>query len=112
MADFQTSVMMWGSDDAVSAFSRFRRASSTNPPGHIAMRLVADLLLAIRRDVAVPDSRATGMEILGSRLNDLKKGSAITRALEAPFPEVCKEHGWEPPFDFEEPRRARFGRRR
>lgn len=110
MANFQTSVMMWGSDEAVSAFSRFRRASAANPPAHITMRLVADLLIAIRRDIAVPDSRTTGIEILGSRINDLTKESAIARALQAPFNEVCQEHGWEPPFEFEiEPARKRKG---
>lgn len=98
MPQFQTDITTWGSDEAVAAFVRFRRASNFDPPPNVIMRLVADLLVAIRRDIAVPNSRVTPMEVIGYRITDLKPGGPLARALEMPFAELCKQEHWTPPF--------------
>lgn len=100
LSDFQTAVAVWGSDETLEAFSRWRRASGSNPPPpEILVRLTADLMLAIRRDVAWPDTAATGIHAIGIRINDLDASPEMRDALTVPLKDLAKSHGWKPPFD-------------
>lgn len=98
IADFQNFVTVWGSDDVVQAFYRFRRGSTTGPPPAIMMRLTADLLLAIRRDLAWPDSSTTPLEVMGSRITDLERGGELEAAFVMPFDELAERENWSPPW--------------
>lgn len=98
LIDFQSFVPIWGSDEVVEAFYRFRRASSTEdpPPPQILVRLVADIYLAVRRDVAWPDTTVTGVHTIGVRINDLTP--ELEADLSMPFSELVRKHDWKPPF--------------
>lgn len=98
MSNFQTFVMIWGSDEVVDAFYRFRRAAVLQPPAAITMRLVADLLIAIRRDVAWPDTKVTPLQTLGSRISDLEPGGELEGAFTLPFDDLARRENWRPPW--------------
>lgn len=98
MADFHNFVTVWGSDDVVASFYRFRRGSTTSPPPAIMMRLTADLLLAIRRDLAWPDSSTSALEIMGSRITDLEPGGDLESAFTMPFEALVKREKWAAPW--------------
>lgn len=98
IVEFQTFVTIWGSDEVNEAFYRFRSSSATDPPGKVTVRLVSDFLLAVRRDVAWPDTTLDGLHTVGTRINDLAEDPATVHALTAPLGEVFEAHGWTPPF--------------
>lgn len=98
VADFQAFVTVWASDEVVEAFFRFRLASSTEPPVGITMRLMAELLLAIRRDVAWPRSAMTGIQAIGMRINDLPEHPELADDLAMPLPELFAKYDWQAPF--------------
>ena len=98
MADFQPLVTLWGSDEVNEAFFRFRASASTDPPAKVIMRLVADFLLAIRRDVASPETTLDGLHTVGTRINDLNDDPEIVKALTLPLDNVFAMTGWKPTF--------------
>lgn len=98
MADFQTFVSVWGSDEVVEAFWRYRLAASANPPSHVIIRLMADFLVAVRKDVAWPNTKITGLQTVGMRINDIPEHPELAEAMTKPLPELFAEHGWTPPF--------------
>lgn len=99
LPDFMTFVSIWGSDEAVTAFFRFRSSASTNPPPAITVRLVADFLLAARRDLAGPDTSITGLEAIGMRINDIYEQPTYVDAFALPFDELARRHDWTPPWE-------------
>lgn len=97
LLDFQTAVIVWGSDQVIEAFARYRILASHNPPALITMRLVADLQLAMRRDLAWPDTKVELGLIIGMRINDLDEHSEILHAMKMPLEELYEQEGWKPP---------------
>jgi hypothetical protein len=97
LADFQTFVTVWGSDEVVEAFFRYRSAASSSPPPPILFRLMSDFLIAARRDLAWPNTHMTGLHMLGMRINDLADQPDIVEAFSMPWPELEEKHGWKPP---------------
>jgi hypothetical protein len=96
MSDFQTFVSVWGSDDAVRAFYRFRTASSTNPPPMIIIRLVSDFIIEARRDLAWPSTTLTGREVMGMRINEYSP--ELEEALTLPFDALASKYAWRAPW--------------
>lgn len=97
-ADFQSFVTIWGSDEVVRKFFRFRTASGSNPPPPILFRMIGDFLVEVRRDLAWPSTEITGLDILGMRLNDLPENPQIIEAFSSSFDELCEKYSWEPPW--------------
>ncbi len=98
ITQFMNLVIAYGSDDALSAFTKFRTGSAASPPPMIVVRLTADLFAAIRRDLAGATS-VTGLELVGMRISDLyKPGGMLLGALVDPFPVVCERENWTPPW--------------
>lgn len=98
MRDFMSLVVVYGSDEVLTAFSRFRAASAAAPPAPIILRLTADLFAAIRVDLA-GTSRATGLELVGMRISDIySPGGTLLGALRDPFEDVCARESWAPPW--------------
>lgn len=93
------SVVAYRSDDVLRTFARFRTASTTDPSTLILMRLVSDFILAIRRDLNGGQSAATGVELIGMRVNDLYNQEGLYNALTAPFENVCAKNEWVPPWE-------------
>jgi len=96
MSDFQTFVSVWGSDDAVRAFYKFRIASSTNPPPMIIIRLVSDFMIEARRDLAWPNTQLTGREVMGMRLNETTP--ELEEALTLEFDALAMKYEWRAPW--------------
>ena len=99
MADFQSFVTVWGSDEVVEKFYRFRVASPANPPSLVIMRLISDFLLAVRRDIAWPGTELDGMHMIAMRINAIDKQSDIRRALTMPLDELFSWQEWTPNFE-------------
>lgn len=99
MADFQTFVTIWGSDEVVEAFYRYRTAANSSPPTLVVMRLMADFLVAVRRDVAWPDTHIPNLYTIGMRINDLSEHPEMTEALAMPLSELFAREKWSAPFD-------------
>lgn len=96
--DFMNDVVIYGSDDVLQAFTRFRIASDANPPAPVIIRLVSDFMLAIRRDLDGGQSAVTGLEVIGMRINGLYDESNTIAALTEPFEVVCAQNEWTPPW--------------
>lgn len=99
MADFQSFVTVWGSDEVVEKFYRFRVASAGNPPSLVIMRLMSDFLLAVRRDIAWPGTELDGMHMIAMRINDIDERPDMKRALTMPLDELFAWQKWEPNFE-------------
>lgn len=97
MPDFQTFVSVWGSDDAVRAFYKFRVASSTNPPPMIIIRLVSDFMIEARRDLAWPNTELTGREVIGMRINETTP--ELEEALTSDFEALARKYDWRAPWN-------------
>lgn len=96
--DFMNDVVIYGSDDVLRAFTRFRLASDANPPAPVIIRLVSDFMLAIRRDLDGGQSAVTGIEVIGMRINGLYDDPNTIAALTEPFEVVCAQNEWTPPW--------------
>ena len=96
--DFMNDVVIYGSDDVLRAFTRFRLASDANPPAPVIIRLVSDFMLAIRRDLDGGQSAVTGVELIGMRINGLYDDPNTIAALTEPFEVVCAQNEWTPPW--------------
>lgn len=99
---FMNQVVVYGSDEVLEAYARFRVGTATEPPPYVTFNLVASLILAIRRDLAGPGSKVTGLQVIGMRVNDLYNQPELVHALSSPLDEVAKRHGWTPPWPVEE----------
>lgn len=97
--DFMNDVVIYGSDDVLRAFTRFRLASDANPPAPVIIRLVSDFMLAIRRDLDGGQSAVTGIEMIGMRINGLYDEPKVIAALREPFEVVCDQNEWTPPWE-------------
>lgn len=99
IADFQTFVTVWGSDEVVETFYRYRASANVPRPNVIVMRLVADFLIAVRKDVAWPETQIPNLYAIAMRINDLHEHPEMTEALAMPLTELFKKHEWTPPFN-------------
>ncbi|MCE0458451.1 hypothetical protein [Curtobacterium flaccumfaciens] len=99
MADFGGFVTVWGSDEVIEVFYRWRSAAPTTPPALVTMRLTADLLVAIRKDIAWPDTKVTNLHMIGHRINDLPEHPEMVAALSLPLGEFLATQDWTPPFE-------------
>lgn len=106
IADFQAFITVWGSDEAVRTFYRYRVSANSSPPTLVIMRLMADFLLAVRKDVAWPDTSISGLHVIGMRINDLAEHPEMKDALATPLETLFKSEGWTPPFDLDESERV------
>ncbi|OCI32708.1 hypothetical protein [Oerskovia enterophila] len=97
---FMIDSITYASDEVLVAFARFRLASAAvpTPPAQITMRLVADFMIAIRKDIVGPASKATGIELMGVRINDLFSSKENVDALTLSLEELSQEHDWRAPW--------------
>jgi hypothetical protein len=95
---FMTWVQIYGSDETVWVVHRYMQAIYADAPVNVTMRLLAELVLALRHELGQPDSKATALDIMGFRINDIYEdgiGLAWTRL---PERELYKHEGWTPPW--------------
>lgn len=93
-----TWLSIYGSDKAVTTFHWLMQAAYHDAPGPITVRLYAEFVLAARKDIGLPSSSLTAVELLGMRLRDLYTDPDTYDALSMPFKRLCKREGWTPPW--------------
>jgi hypothetical protein len=72
MAKFTENIVIWGSEDIVEAWYRFRQVSSeSNEPGVQVIFEVEQLLLAIRKDLGHSNKNLSRGKIIGLFVNDV-----------------------------------------
>ncbi|MBC3842121.1 hypothetical protein GXW82_23705 [Streptacidiphilus sp. 4-A2] len=99
LADFCTSITIYGSDGAIIAFHDFRQAVFHPPlPALVATRLFADFLLGARQDTGRSDTDVTRAQIMGMRIGDLYEVESRRSALDLPFDVLCRREGWTAPW--------------
>ena len=106
LQDFKTWVSIYGSDDSVMAFRNFMQATYNDPPSMITGRLVAEFILAARRDIGYPDTKAEPIHVFGIRISDIHHDRDYYESMTLPFEELCAKYGWEIPWRQEPQRRA------
>lgn len=99
IVDFQGFVTVWGSDEVVETFYRWRVSAGLNPPNLVAMRLMADLLVAVRRDIAWPDTNVPTLHMIGHRINDIQDHPEMLDAMSLPLGQFLATQDWTPPFE-------------
>jgi hypothetical protein len=101
LGKFGAWVAVVGSDEAVTAFSRFMQSVYAKPiaPTPVLMRLYADLQLAARRDLGDEETKVSRLDLLGIRISDLHTGDpTLYRAMVLSFDDLCKEQDWAAPW--------------
>lgn len=99
---FDAWIAIYGSDEVVAAWHRFRQAAFHDAPALVFVRLYADVIMAARRDLGAPNTRVARMEIVGNRLNDLYVDTGdldIKTILSLDWPEISNRTGWAVPWD-------------
>jgi hypothetical protein len=87
-------VQIYGSDEAVWAAHRLMQAIYHDAPANVVSRLLSDIVLAARRDLAHPDTKATSQDIMGLRVSDLYEHKWASLTLER----LYEEERWTPPW--------------
>ena len=81
MVNFDSWVMIYGSDEAVVAWQRLKQASFNDAPASLFVRLYSDFVLAARRDLGNPSTAVDRIELLAIKLNDAYTSSTLPSGL-------------------------------
>lgn len=92
-------VQIYGSDESVKAALHFMQASYNNPPPTVLTRLLAEMILASRRELGYPDTNVTALDILAMRITDAYTDSKIGADMSDPLDVVFARHSWKPPWE-------------
>lgn len=98
VSEFALWIGIYGSDEAVRTYRNFMQSAFHDPPAELSLRIYADFVLAARRDMGLPATDLTALEILGTRLNDLYKSAKYYDAASLPFDELCAQYKWQQPW--------------
>jgi hypothetical protein len=101
--EFAKQITTYGSDEAVEAYHKFNLASANAAPFSISMRLMADFLLAVRKDLSYPDTRISGTTLIATtfRIHDFyQQGEDFRKIMTLPLSEACKIANWPEPWAF------------
>ena len=98
LSKFTAWVSVYGSDEAVYAFHKFMQTTYHSPedPGRILIYYYGRFLLAVRRDLGIPNTTVTIPQLLGLRITDAwdKMGDWGAKSEE----EFLISEGWMPPW--------------
>jgi hypothetical protein len=96
---FSTWIAIYGSDEAFTAYHNLTQSFNYDPPVQIMLRLIADFMLAARKDIGYPDTDVTRMQLAALRLNDYYQlGDQLGQVMTLPLDEACKLVGWSIPW--------------
>jgi hypothetical protein len=97
--NFSTWITVFGSDEAFSAYHNLTQSFNYSPPIQISLRLVADFILAARKDIGYPDTDVTRMQLTALRLNDFyQQGELLGQVMALPLEQACMLVGWPIPW--------------
>ena len=97
--NFSTWITVFGSDEALVAYHNLTKSFHYSPPIQITLRLVADFILAARKDIGYPDTDITRAQLVALRLNDFyEQGELLEQIMTLPLEQACKLAGWPIPW--------------
>lgn len=97
--NFSTWITVFGSDEAFTAYHNLTQSFNYNPPIQITLRLVADFILAARKDIGYPDTDVSRMQLAALRLNDFyQQGELLGQVMTLPLEQACQLVGWPIPW--------------
>jgi hypothetical protein len=104
LSRFTAWAQMYGSDDVVIAHHKMMQAAFTEPPSEVMMRYIAEMTLALRKDLGDPETRVDAIDLLGMRIKDIYEGDMVGKYALGEN-EFSAAEGWTPPWG------DRFGNR-
>jgi hypothetical protein len=99
-------VGIYGSDDLIWTMHRYMQAVFADVPPLVAVRLLTELMLAFRRDLANPDTKVKALDLMGLRLHDVYENGLPIPAAGLSERDLYAAEGWTPPWG----NRFRYGR--
>lgn len=78
MFTFTERIVVWGSDEVVDAFYRFRNSNNVDG-GQGAILCIEDMLLAIRKDLGHRNKSLSRGKILGLFINDIENITLVKK---------------------------------
>ena len=91
-------VQIYGSDESVEAALHFMQASYNKPPERVLTRLLAEMVLAARRELGYPETSTTAVDILAMRVTDAYTNPEYSADMRDPLDVVFARHSWVPPW--------------
>lgn len=98
-------VQIYGSDESVRVALRFMQAVYNSPPPNVLVRLLAELIVATRRDLGYQTTEIGPLEVLGMRITDAYTNEEYRKDLSDPLEAVFARYGWTPPWSPNNPER-------
>jgi hypothetical protein len=102
---YMTWVNVYGSDDAVWVVHRYMQAVYADAPVNVTIRLLAEVVLSLRRELGNPETKVNALDIMGQRINDIYSEGVAVEWARLSEPELYKHEGWKPPWG----KRFRYG---
>lgn len=97
--DFNTWLLMFGSDDAISSWGQLMQATYAHAPAEIIVRMYVQFMLAARRDMGDPGTRLGNLDALAPRISDLYENRGYYAAVALPLERLYNKHNWMPPWE-------------
>jgi hypothetical protein len=97
-AKFTTWAPIYGADGTVWAYHRYMQAIYADAPVNITMRHLADLVLALRRELGHPDTKISPLDLMGFRITDIYEDGVGVEWARLPLSDLYKAEGWTPPW--------------
>jgi hypothetical protein len=95
---FMTWAPIYGADETVWAYHRYAQGIYDDCPTNITMRHLAELVLALRRELGHPNSKVTALDLMGFRIDDIYKDGVGLNWTRLPQNQLYEEEGWTPPW--------------
>lgn len=89
---------IYGADETVWAYHRYIQAIFDDAPVNITMRHLAELVLALRRELGHPGSKVTALDLMGFRITDIYANGVGLSWTRLPLEKLYQEEGWTPPW--------------
>lgn len=97
LSKFTAWTQIYGSDDVVITFHKMMQASFHDAPPNVTMRCIAEMLLALRRDLGDPETKIDVVDLLGMRITDIYE-SEMLKSYSLQEEQFFEAEGWSAPW--------------
>jgi hypothetical protein len=91
-------VQVYGSDESVRIVHRYMQALYHDVPSEVTMRLLAELVIAARRELGLPETDIDAVDVMGIRITDIYEDGTPLPWASLPEEELYKHAEWTPPW--------------
>jgi hypothetical protein len=91
-------VQIYGTDDTVRATAHLTQASYADAPPIVLFRLLAELLLQLRRELGDPMTALAAVDLVAIRTSDTYFDAESYASLSDPLDTLYARHNWTPPW--------------